>query len=118
MLLRIVDGSDDDLSTLLDLFNGYDELRGQTRSVWAAPGPGEMGAAIEALSIALVPGGAATIIAGGVALWLRRRAPGRPGKLGLRLELPDGTKLYVDAKGVDDVEAVVAAAVKPWTESR
>ncbi len=116
-LLRIENGSEEDLSTLVGLLNDYDELRGRVRPVRAVPRPGDMGAAIEAISIALVPGGAVTILASGVALWLRRRAPGRPGRLGLRLELPDGTKLHVDAQGIEDVEAVVAAAVKPWTDT-
>jgi len=116
-VLHIENGSENDLASLVDLLSDYDELRGHIRPVRALPGPDEMGTAIEAISIALVPGGVATILATGLALWLRRRSPGRPGKVGLRLELPDGTKLHLDAKGVEDVEAVVAAAVKPWTDT-
>jgi hypothetical protein len=117
VVLCIENGTDADLSALAGLLNDYDELRGRTRPVRVVAGLREMGAAVEAISVALVPGGVATILATGVALWLRRRAPGRPGKLGLRLELPDGSKLDVNAEGVDDVEAVVAAALKPWTDT-
>ncbi len=104
-----------ELASLADTLRGYDQLRGRIDIIPTTPNTNEMGAAVDALAIALAPGGAATILATGIALWLRHRRPGRRSKLGLRLEFPNGSQLTVDADGIEDVEAVVAASLKPWT---
>jgi hypothetical protein len=65
-------------------------------------GPDEMGAAADALEVALGPGGGA--LAGAVTTWLSTRR----GNVKLRLRRPDGAELEVDAT-TEDSEATVKA---------
>jgi hypothetical protein len=61
------------LRSLADWLNGEDALRGRVRAVRTVPGPGEMGAVIEVLSVALGSGGAGAVLVRSMCTWLARR---------------------------------------------
>ncbi|GGN31690.1 effector-associated constant component EACC1 [Streptomyces fuscichromogenes] len=69
----------------------------------------------EALVIALVPGGAVSILVGAVVAWARRQAVG---DVVCKLSRPDGTSVEVSApiarslRGADELSALVADVVR------
>lgn len=64
-----------ELAALLEWLRGEPGLAGAVREVRPPPGPGELGGAVEALVVALGPGGAAGALAGSLFGWLRTRRP-------------------------------------------
>lgn len=84
----------DELRSLLDWLDNEDELRGRARLVATPPQPGQMGAGIESLLVALAPGGLVTVFAAVVTTWIRSRS----GSVSIELSRPDGLKLRFEAK--------------------
>jgi hypothetical protein len=65
----------DEVAALLGWLRGEPGLAGAIREVRTPPRPGELGGAVEALVVALGPGGAAGVLAGSLFGWLRTRRP-------------------------------------------
>ncbi|MEV0679125.1 hypothetical protein AB0I60_21655 [Actinosynnema sp. NPDC050436] len=102
-----------ELESLAEWLADVDELRGKVQAVESAPPTGTLGPLLDALEVALGPGGAAAAVAASVIAWLRSRA----GRITVTLERPDGTKVSVDAVRVrglrpDDVRAEVEGLLK------
>jgi hypothetical protein len=82
---------------LLEWLRGEPELAGTIREVRTPPGPGELGAAVEALVVALGPGGAAGALAESLFGWLRTRRPS------LKVTVTTGTRsITVEASEIRD----------------
>jgi hypothetical protein len=64
-----------ELTALLEWLRGEPGLAGAIRAARTPPRPDELGGAVEALVVALGPGGAAGILAGSLFGWLRTRRP-------------------------------------------
>jgi hypothetical protein len=66
------------------------------------PKPGFMGAATDALQVAVGTGGAATVLAGSVVAWVRTRRPG----VRLKLRRPNGEELEIEGQ-TNDADALI-----------
>jgi hypothetical protein len=97
--------SGDDLYRALDAeFRLDDALRGRSRLVHAAPGPGEMNAgAIETIVVTLLSGGAGAALVRAWTVWVRHRTS----DLLVTVTRPDGTSVTLDAKRVKEPEQLV-----------
>lgn len=112
-----------ELESLREWLAEVDELRGRVDPVESPPPPGSLGPVLDALQVVLAPGGATAAVAASVVAWLRSRA----GRITVRLERPDGTKVSIDAVRVrgltpadvrDEVDRVVKAIEPPAGEPR
>lgn len=94
------DGPAEALRSLEGWLSDRDELRGRTRLIVATPGPGEMGALPDALTIALGPGGVATAMVTALASvlisWIRRQR----GKVSVTAKRVDGAEITLNAEHV------------------
>ncbi|MFL6120890.1 effector-associated constant component EACC1 [Actinophytocola sp.] len=99
----IADGPDaaDQLRSLHEWLTDVAELRGRVHFEQSPPAPGAMGPALDALAIALGPGGAATAFATAVLAWLRSRR----GDVRITVRLPNGASAELTAKRVADLDA-------------
>ncbi|CCH29247.1 hypothetical protein ABZ816_35360 [Actinosynnema sp. NPDC047251] len=73
MDLELTADAADDLRDLHRALTGEAELRGRVRLRSRPPEPGALGPVVEAVEVALAPGGALTVVAGAVLVWLRHR---------------------------------------------
>jgi hypothetical protein len=85
----------DELSSLRRWLGDEAEFRGRVRVERAAVGPGEMGGLIDALSVSLASGGALTVLAGSVSVWLRQKRS----TLTVRIVNADGSSQEISARG-------------------
>ncbi|NUT96480.1 MAG: hypothetical protein HOY78_31075 [Saccharothrix sp.] len=71
--LTVEGGAPDDLRGLHRALADEDELRGRVTLRHRPPEAGTLGPVAEAVEVALAPGGALTVVAGAVLVWLRSR---------------------------------------------
>ncbi|MCX5056905.1 MULTISPECIES: hypothetical protein [unclassified Streptomyces] len=96
------------LAELSDWFGQEPELRGLVRQN-TAPGPGELGSLANALVVAVGSGGVLSVLAASLkAFFALPRGSDVRIKVGGR---PDGRTVEIDAKRVDDVEALLREAL-------
>ncbi|MET8630553.1 hypothetical protein ABZW30_43805 [Kitasatospora sp. NPDC004669] len=91
----------DELRSLRAWLTDVDELRGRVTSVESPPVPGTLGPVLDALAVALGPGGVATALATAVFSWIRQRR----GEVTLKISRPDGASVEISGKrvqGLDD----------------
>ena len=101
------DDPQDELSSLRNWLAGEDEFRGRVRIESAAIEAGAMGGVAEALVVALGSGGALTVLAGSVSVWLRERRS----SLTVRIVNADGSSQEITASG--PAADTLAAKVDP-----
>ncbi|MEU3751304.1 hypothetical protein AB0H17_00865 [Streptomyces olivoreticuli] len=94
-------GEGDQLRSLHEWFTNDPTLRGRVNGRESPPRPGTLGPVLDALVVALGPGGVATAFATGVIAWLRSRR----GEVYIKVTLPDGRSLELTAKRVADLDA-------------
>lgn len=82
------------LSSLADWLNSEDVLRGRVRAVRPAPKPGEMGAAIELLTVALGSGGVGAVLIRSICTWLSQRRS----EVSVSLKDADGREFQFSSK--------------------
>lgn len=100
--------SDDDLRELADWLCYEDQLRGHVELTGRPVESGEMGAILEAVTVAAGSGGAITILVQSLFGWLGQRRRGhRDGSVHLKVRNAQGQDLEVKLTGVDDAEAVL-----------
>ncbi|MDG4792467.1 hypothetical protein [Micromonospora sp. WMMD1082] len=75
------------------------ELRGRLTPLEAPPPPGVLGPTLEALLLAIAPGSVATAFATALVSWLRHRS----GAVRVELELPDGSRVKLEADRVREM---------------
>lgn len=94
----IVDGPDalDQLRSLQKWLGDVDELRGRLSVQQSPPEPGTLGPVLDALAVALGPGGAATAFATATIAWLRSRRA----DISIKVKLPEGRSVEFTAKRV------------------
>lgn len=88
------DAAVEELRSLFTWLAGDEEFRGRVRLVETAPEPGTLGGWPEAV-VALVQGGAVTVLASPVIAWMRHRTS----EVTCIVTRPDGTSAEVTAKG-------------------
>ncbi|MFJ2610035.1 hypothetical protein ACIO13_34495 [Streptomyces sp. NPDC087425] len=98
-----IDGPEaaDQLRSLHAWLTDVDELRGRVGFKERPPGKGTLGPLLEALTVALGPGAAATALATTVIAWLRTRRS----EIRIKVTLPDRRSLEFSAKNVADLDA-------------
>jgi hypothetical protein len=82
------------LPSLADWLNSEDVLRGRVRAVRPAPKPGEMGAAIELLTVALGSGGVGVVLVRSICTWLSQRRS----EVAVSLKDADGREFQFSSK--------------------
>ncbi|MBT3152639.1 hypothetical protein HTV45_17460 [Streptomyces sp. CHD11] len=68
-----VDGGIDEVLSLQRWLSGHDDFAGRTRLRREEPGPGQMGAVLETITVAAGGGGAVTALIGTLSVWMRHR---------------------------------------------
>src|SRR4051812_25781683 len=86
----------DELRSLHAWLTDVDELRGRVGCEESPPEKGTLGPLLEALTVALGPGGAATALATTVIAWLRTRRS----EIHIKVTLPDRRSLELSATNV------------------
>ncbi|GAB2749833.1 effector-associated constant component EACC1 [Kitasatospora kifunensis] len=92
------------LAELSDWLRLEPELRGLVSLADAVPGPRELGAVSDVLVVALGAGGTVSVLAASLKAFLSQP---RRSDVRIVVSAPDGRQLEVDAKRVEDVEAVL-----------
>jgi hypothetical protein len=92
------------LRALSDWLRRQPELLGQVAIASRPPRPGEMGSIPELVTVAVGSGGAVSVLASSLRMWL---AQPRRSDVKLTLRLPDGRVVELDARRVGDVEALL-----------
>ncbi|GAA5160384.1 MULTISPECIES: effector-associated constant component EACC1 [Amycolatopsis] len=92
------------------------ELRGRTRLGHAAIAEGEMGGALEVLTVGLGSGSALTVLIQSVFSWLERRRAGSTIKL--KLKQPDGREADLEIDGAQQPDAIVERVFDFFGERR
>jgi hypothetical protein len=97
----------DELSSLWRWLGDEAEFRGRVRIEEAPVQAGQMGGLAEALTVALTSGGALTVLAGSVSVWLQQRRS----TLTVKIVNPDGSAQEITASG--PAADTLAAKVDP-----
>ena len=91
------------LASLTDWLRRETELQGRIRIVRRPPEPGEMGALVDMLAVAVGGGGILTVLANSLSVWLRQ-----PRRFTVRISLarPDGTEVEITGGNLrpEDIE--------------
>lgn len=99
-VLGVADGHPE-LMSLREWISNESELRGRVRVDEPEPADGQMGGLAEVLTVALASGGALTVLASSVSVWLQQRRS----EISVEIVRPDGSLTRVTASGpaADDV---------------
>ncbi|MGH3930392.1 MAG: effector-associated constant component EACC1 [Pseudonocardiaceae bacterium] len=103
--VRVVEGHDiqAELVSLRRWLTSEDELRGRVTLDQPLLTPGQMGALADVLLVALGGGGAGTVLAHSLRVWLSQRR----GDVTIEVSTPDGRSVKLAAKGVADVTQLI-----------
>jgi Effector Associated Constant Component 1 len=82
------------------------ELRGRVRPVRQVPSQGEMGTAVDVLTVALGSGGVGVALVRSLCTWLTQRRA----DVTVKLKSPDGREVTVDVRRARDPDAVLREA--------
>jgi hypothetical protein len=84
------------LRSLRSWLSDDDSLRGRVRVTHSPPGPGTLGAIVDALVVVLGPGGVATALAAALITWIRSRH----GDVEVRVRCANGAEVELSARRV------------------
>lgn len=108
--IRVVAGRDTqaELLSLRDWLAREDDLRGYVAIDQLVVAPGEMGAVVDVLSVAVGAGGAVTVLANSISVWLTQRHSD------VKIEVTggDGRSVIVEAQRVRDAAELVELALR------
>ncbi|MGW1562776.1 effector-associated constant component EACC1 [Streptomyces sp. NPDC002144] len=100
--------ADAHLVSLRDWLAAEDALRGRVELLARRPQPGQMGAALDVLAVALGSGGAGAVLARSLSTWLvQRRAD-----VTVRMSRGDGREVTVEVYRTSDEQAVIGAVAQ------
>jgi hypothetical protein len=102
------DSSPEELRNLTAWLKAEDDLRGRVALTGAPPAPGEMGSLADVVTVALSSGGAITVLAGSVAVWLRQR------RSDITIEITaagTGRSVKISADRVADAEGLIRSVL-------
>ncbi|MEV0056170.1 hypothetical protein AB0H34_37500 [Saccharopolyspora shandongensis] len=110
MRIRVLSDRDsqEELFSLRDWLSREDELRGRVSVDQPPVPPGQMGAAIDILTVAVGTGGAVTVLARSVSVWLRHRSS----DVKIEITGEDGRRVTVAADRVPDATALVEQVLR------
>lgn len=94
----------DELRALRQWLSAEDEFRGRVALRGGTPRPGDMGPVVDLLTVAVSSGGAATVLAGTLAVWLRNRRSDVSIEIS---ETEEGRTVKVTGNRVGDAEALI-----------
>jgi hypothetical protein len=100
--------SGDELRALSTWLTAEDELRGRVALTGAVPAPDEMGAVVDVLTVALGSGGAATVLARSITIWLQQRRSDTTVEV---TTTEHGRSVKVSAQRVADAEALIKSVL-------
>ncbi|MFI2664734.1 effector-associated constant component EACC1 [Micromonospora carbonacea] len=100
------DGTGDEARSLQDWLLDVPELRGRLTAAQAPPPPGKLGPVLEAVLVALGPGGAAAAAAAAVVAWIRHRSS----DVTVRITRADGAEVEVTATRVRKLDQAALRA--------
>lgn len=108
--IRVVTGRDPqaELSSLRDWLAREDQLRGHVATEQPAVAPDEMGALVDVLSVAVGAGGAVTVLANSISVWLTQRHS----DVTIEVTSENGRSVVVDAKRVRDAAGLVEQTLR------
>ncbi|MFG2129296.1 hypothetical protein ACGFNV_16055 [Streptomyces sp. NPDC048751] len=93
------------LVSLRDWLAAEEALRGRVELLARTPHPGQMGAALDVLAVALGSGGAGAVLARSLSTWLvQRRAD-----VTVHVSRGDGREITVEVRRTSDPQAVIGA---------
>ncbi|GAA4212570.1 effector-associated constant component EACC1 [Microbispora amethystogenes] len=100
------------LESLNDWLKGEHSLAGRVRLDGPAPRPGELGAPMDAVVIALGSGGALSVLASSLKTWLSQP---RRSDIRIRIESDNGRNIEIDAKRIDQdqIETLLKQTLHP-----
>lgn len=104
------------LSALATWLGSEEALRGRIRAVRQAPGPGQMGALVDLLTVALSSGGAGVVLVRSLCTWLTQNRA----DVTVLIKGADGREVLVDVRRASDASAVmrdVAALTGPLDQA-
>jgi Effector Associated Constant Component 1 len=104
-----------DLASLHEWLRNEDALRGHARLARAPSDEEEMGAAQDAIVVALGSGGAVTVLASALPVWLRQR---RGSRIEVEVEVTDDAgkrRVIVLSENADDAERALRQALDAVT---
>ncbi|MDX6389269.1 MAG: hypothetical protein QOJ73_332 [Streptosporangiaceae bacterium] len=114
--IAVADGSPDDLGSLYRWLRNEDALRGCLRFVLAPFGTEEMGTAQDAIAVAMGSGGAFTILATALPVWLRQR---RGSQIKLEVTVPAwGLRLVIEADKAEDADRLLRQVLNAHPQGR
>lgn len=90
-------------SALAGWLGSEDALRGRVRPVRQAPEPGQMGALVELLTVALSSGGAGVVLVRSLCTWLTQHRA----DVTVLIKGADGREVLVDVRRASDPSAVI-----------
>ncbi|MFF4491938.1 hypothetical protein ACFY0F_36695 [Streptomyces sp. NPDC001544] len=98
-----------DAESLTDWLRGEPALAGKVRLTGGAPRPGQLGTALDTVTVLLGAGGPLTVLASCLRAWITQP---RRSDVRLKVELDGGRVVEIDAKRVDaeDVERLLRQA--------
>lgn len=94
------------VSSLAAWLADNETLRGQVRPQARAPEPGQLGAVVDVLTVALGSGGVVAALVQSLCTWLRHRRP----EVTITVQGADGRTLRIDFQRAHDPEWVIRAA--------
>jgi hypothetical protein len=105
MQIRVLNSRDhyEELVSLRDWLAAEDPLRGRVNIEQPPVGPGQMGAAVDALTVAVGAGGAVTVLANSLSVWLSHRRS----DVKIKVTSDGGRSVTVSAERVPDAAALV-----------
>jgi Effector Associated Constant Component 1 len=111
----VVDGADSAaaLASLNDWLRRSGELRGRVKLVAKRPEPGQMGAVGDVLAIAVGGGGALTVLANSLSVWLRQP---RRSKVSVHVVKPDGVRVEIrgeNLRSADEIAGLLGSSLHP-----
>ncbi len=96
----------EDLASLASWLTDNETLRGRVRPQQRPPEPGQLGAVVDVLTVALGSGGVGVALVQALCTWLRQRRPTAT----ITLRGADGRSLRIDFQRAHDTEELIRAA--------
>ena len=114
--ITAIEGASADLGSLYDWLCREDGLRGCVGFARAPFAAEEMGAAQDAIVVAAGSGGALTVLASALPVWLRQR---RGSRVKIEITVPAlGVQLLIDTDRAHDAEHVLQQLLDAYAEGR
>lgn len=108
--IRVAESGDfgREFAALYDWLLKEPEFRGHVKVIRAAPGPDEMGSLPEVLMVALGAGGAGTVLANTLSVWIKSRRT----SVRLMVKCGKAREVELEAEGIEDAVALLTQVLR------